>query len=52
MLLGFDVQVVDLEDIILHDGFAEFLQINGKIITQSFESLTLFYFRESLEWKA
>jgi hypothetical protein len=52
VLLSFDIQVVDFEDIILYDGFAEFFQINGKIITQSLESLALFYFRESLERKA
>jgi hypothetical protein len=49
MILGFNIQVVDFEDIILHNGLAEFFDINGKIITQSLESLALFYFRESQE---
>ncbi len=49
MLLGFDILVVDWEDIFLHDGHVEIFEINGKIIMQRFESLALSYFRESLE---
>jgi hypothetical protein len=52
MLLGFNVYFIEQEDIILHSGLALFFEIKGKVITQSFESLALFYFRGSLEWKA